>query len=53
MSGFHLRGGGGSIEPPKTEGGGFEKRAQLTGTTNQSSVIMNSGAEGGQIFVEH
>ena len=34
MSGFHLRGGGGSIEPPKT-GGGVGKRAQLTGTINQ------------------
>ena len=37
MSGFHFRGGGGeSIEPPKTGGGGFGKRAQLTGTINQS-----------------
>ena len=33
--GFHFRGeGGGSIEPPKM-GGGFRKRAQLTGTINQ------------------
>ena len=32
---FTSGGGGGSIEPPKT-GGGFEKRAQLTGTINQS-----------------
>ena len=30
--GFSLPGGGGSIDPPKT-GGGFGKRAQLTGTT--------------------
>ena len=29
-------GGGGSIEPLKTGGGGFGKRAQLTGTINQS-----------------
>ena len=35
MSGFHFRGGGGSIEPPKTWGGVWE-RAQLTGTINQS-----------------
>ena len=31
-AGFSLRGGGGSIEPPKTGGGGFGKRAQLTDT---------------------
>ena len=33
---FTCRGGGGSIEPPKTGGGGFGKRAQLTSTINQS-----------------
>ena len=31
--GFHLRGGGGLIEPPKT--GGLGKRAQLTDANNQ------------------
>ena len=34
--GFSLPGAGRSIEPPKTWGGGFGKRAQLTGTINQS-----------------
>ena len=34
--GFSFPGGGGSIEPLKTGGGGFGKRAQLTGTINQS-----------------
>ena len=35
--GFSLPGGGGgSIEPPKNGGGVFGKRAQLTGTINQS-----------------
>ena len=33
---FTSGGGRGSIEPPKTGGGGFGKRAQLTGTINQS-----------------
>ena len=36
MSGFPFPGGGGSIEHPKTGEGGFGKRAQLTGTINQS-----------------
>ena len=33
---FTCGGGGGSIEPPQKLGGGFGKRAQLTGTINQS-----------------
>ena len=36
MSGLQVRGGGGSIEPPKSvAGGGFGNRAQLRGTINQ------------------
>ena len=44
MSVFHFRGGGGSMEPPKT-GGGFGKRAQLTDTilTNEK-VRIHGGA---------
>ena len=35
--GFHFPGGGGGglYRPPKTWGGGFGKRAQLTGSINQ------------------
>ena len=37
MSGFHFRGGGGVNRAPQNwGGGGFGKRAQLTGTMNQS-----------------
>ena len=50
LSGVHLWGGGGSIAPPKTGGGWFGKRAQLTGT---NISFMNSGAEGAENFFEH
>ena len=39
MSGFHFRGGGGGVNRAPQNwggGGGFGKRAQLTGTINQS-----------------
>ena len=53
MLGFHFQGGGGGVNrAPKNWGGGFGKRAQLTGTINQS-VIMKSGAKGAKIFFEH
>ena len=33
-SGFHLRGGGGLIEPPKTGGGGVREKGSMDGTIN-------------------
>ena len=47
MSGFHLRGGGGSIEP----GGGGGVQEQGSVDRHHLSVIKNSGAEGAEFFL--
>ena len=48
MSGLQVRGGGGSIEPPKSRGAVWEKGSI---DRHHESVIINSGAKGAKIFL--